>query len=147
MTSTNRIARKVIPRNVNGLDQERSTSRLLGEVAQADRKRDGYRARLDRGLVLDCERLCSVPPLLLTGPPAAGKSTTARDLGKMRERAAVIDVDDIRQVVISGHAAPWDGEEGRLQQRVGVENACDLAQRLHSVGIDVVIADVVADFA
>ena len=84
-----------------------------------------------------------VDPLLLTGPPAAGKSTTAHAVVKLRQRAAVIDVDDIRHLVISGHAAPWDGEEGRLQQRVGVENACDLAQRLCSIGIDVVLADVV----
>ena len=60
-----------------------------------------------------------------------------------RPRAAVVDVDDIRHLVIAGHAAPWQGEEGRLQQRTGVENACDLVRRLRSVGIDVVVADVV----
>jgi predicted kinase len=84
-----------------------------------------------------------VLPLLLTGPPAVGKSMTANALAKSRPRAAFIDVDDIRQLVVSGHAAPWDGEEGQLQQRVAVENACDLTRRLHSVGIDVVLADVV----
>ena len=83
-------------------------------------------------------------PLLLTGPPAVGKSTTANALARSRPRAAVIDVDDIRHLVVSGHAAPWDGSEGRLQQRIGVENACDLTQRLHFVGVDVVLADVVS---
>lgn len=82
-------------------------------------------------------------PLLLTGPPAAGKSTTARDLAKLRPRSAVVDVDDIRHLIVSGHAAPWHGDEGRLQQRIGVENACDLASRLHSIGVDVLIADVI----
>lgn len=82
-------------------------------------------------------------PLLLTGPPAVGKSTTANALARSRPRAAVIDVDDIRHLVVSGHAAPWHGSEGRLQQRIGVENACDLTQRLHFVGVDVVLADVV----
>ena len=77
-------------------------------------------------------------PLLLTGPPAAGKSTTARAVAALRPRAAVIDVDDIRLLVVSGHAAPWQGDEGRLQQRVGVENACDLANRLESAEFDVV---------
>lgn len=81
-------------------------------------------------------------PLLLTGPPAAGKSTTARSLAMLRPRGAVVDVDNIRQLVVSGHAAPWDGDEGRRQQRAGIENACDIAHRLHSVGIDVVLADV-----
>ena len=84
-----------------------------------------------------------VYPLLLTGPPAVGKTTTARAVAMLRPRAAVVDVDDIRHLVVSGHAAPWHGDEGRLQQRVGVENACDLAERLRSIGIDVVIADVV----
>ena len=54
----------------------------------------------------------------------------------------MIDVDDIRQLVVAGHAAPWDGEAGLNQQRLGVENACDLARRFASSGIEVVIADV-----
>lgn len=82
-------------------------------------------------------------PLLLTGPPAAGKSTTARALAQLRAWAAVIDVDDIRQLVVSGHAAPWDGDEGRRQQLLGVRNACDLAVRLTAAGFDVVLSDVV----
>lgn len=86
-----------------------------------------------------------VLPLLLTGPPAAGKSTTARALAMSCPRGAVVDVDDIRQLVVSGHVAPWDGEEGRRQQRLGVENACDVARRLGSAGIDVLICDVVDD--
>ena len=53
-----------------------------------------------------------------------------------------MDVDDVRQLVVVGHAPPWDGAEGRLQQRVGVENACDLARRFLSVGIEVILADV-----
>jgi len=83
-----------------------------------------------------------VRPLLLTGPPAAGKSTTARVLADSLPLAAMIDVDDIRQLVVAGHAAPWDGEAGRLQQRLGVENTCDLARRFVSSGIEVVITDV-----
>lgn len=81
-------------------------------------------------------------PLLLTGPPAAGKSTTARALAAALPLAAVVDVDDVRQFVVSGHAAPWDGDAGLLQQCLGVENACDLARRFAESGIEVVIADV-----
>lgn len=81
-------------------------------------------------------------PLLLTGPPAAGKSTTARVLADALPLAAMIDVDDIRQLVVAGHAAPWAGRAGLVQQRIGVENACDLARRFAGSGIEVVIADV-----
>jgi predicted kinase len=84
-----------------------------------------------------------VRPLLLTGPPAAGKSTTARVLAGALPLAAVIDVDDIRQLVVAGHAAPWAGEAGSSQQVIGVENACDLAGRFRRHRIEVVIADVV----
>ena len=81
-------------------------------------------------------------PLVLTGGPAVGKSTTARLVARARPRAALVDVDDIRQLVVSGHAAPWQGAEGLSQQRLGVENACLLALRLHPEGFNVVLSDV-----
>ena len=83
-------------------------------------------------------------PLLLTGPPAAGKSATARELATALPLAAVVDVDDVRQLVVSGHAAPWDGAAGAEQQLIGVENACALAGRFITAGIEVVLADVVS---
>ena len=55
----------------------------------------------------------------------------------------MIDVDDVRHLVVAGHAAPWDGDQGRLQQQIGVDNACDLARRFLSAQIDVVLADFV----
>lgn len=76
-------------------------------------------------------------PLVLTGGPAVGKSTTAQRLGHEQSRAAVIDVDDSRQLVVAGAAVPWNGEEGAAQHRLGVLNACALATRF-----DVLIADV-----
>jgi predicted kinase len=82
------------------------------------------------------------PPLLLTGGPASGKTATAQQIAETLKRAAVIDVDDIRHLVVAGHAAPWEGDEGALQQRLGVENACTLAHRFLEAGIDVVICDV-----
>ena len=81
-------------------------------------------------------------PLVLTGGPAVGKSTTGRLLARRCTRAAFIDVDDIRQLVIAGHAAPWEGAEGLAQQELGVLNTCDLAERFHQHGFQVVIADV-----
>ncbi|TCC56545.1 hypothetical protein E0H73_33265 [Kribbella pittospori] len=46
-------------------------------------------------------------------------------------------------MVVSGHAAPWEGDEGRLQQRLGVENACGLARNFVAQGIETVMADVI----
>lgn len=82
------------------------------------------------------------PALVLTGPPAVGKSTTGRAVAQTRERGAFVDVDDVRQLVVVGGAAPWDGEEGRRQQRLGVRNACALAAAFLDAGIEVVVADV-----
>jgi shikimate kinase len=63
-------------------------------------------------------------PLVLTGGPAVGKSTTGRLLARRFTRAAFIDVDDIRQLVIAGSAAPWEGAEGLAQQELGVLRLC-----------------------
>ena len=48
----------------------------------------------------------------VTGPPAVGKSTAARSLASTRPRCAVVEVDDLRRLVLTGAAAPWDGEAG-----------------------------------
>jgi predicted kinase len=79
---------------------------------------------------------------VLTGGPAVGKSTTGRRLAESRARAAFIDVDDVRQLVVAGADAPWRGPEGTAQAVLGAENACGLAQRFLAHGFDVVVADV-----
>jgi predicted kinase len=83
-----------------------------------------------------------LPPLLLTGGPAVGKSTTGRRLAESRARAAFIDVDDVRQLVVAGAHAPWRSPEGTAQAALGAENACGLAQRFLAHGFDVVVVDV-----
>lgn len=81
-------------------------------------------------------------PLLLCGPPAVGKSTTGRGLALSRPRCALVDVDDVRQLVLSGAAAPWEGEEGLRQQSLGVLNACSIAGNFLAAGVEVVVVDV-----
>ncbi|MEU6721607.1 hypothetical protein ABZ897_60080 [Nonomuraea sp. NPDC046802] len=83
--------------------------------------------------------------LILTGPPAVGKSTIGRFVAQDRPCAAFIDVDDVRHLVVSGHAAPWDGLEGLRQQQLGVVNACALARNFLDGDVDVVIVDVLTD--
>ncbi|MFC5823695.1 hypothetical protein [Nonomuraea insulae] len=83
--------------------------------------------------------------LILTGPPAVGKSTIGRLLAGERPRAAFIDIDDVRHLVVGGHAAPWSGQEGLRQQRLGVLNGCALARNFLDGDIDVVMVDVLTD--
>lgn len=81
-------------------------------------------------------------PLVLTGGPAVGKTTCARALAEQSSRAAVIDVDDLRQLVDAGAAAPWQGRSGLDQAILGATNACAVGRNFISAGFDVVIADV-----
>lgn len=82
--------------------------------------------------------------LLLTGPPAAGKNTVAVAIAERLTRCAVVDVDAVRWMALRPHAAPWEGEEGRAQQELGVRNACALARNFGDAGFDVVVLDVLS---
>lgn len=83
--------------------------------------------------------------LILTGPPAAGKSTLGPLIAKQLERCAVIDVDWVRAMVVQPHTAAWLGEEGMAQLRLGAKNACTLAHNFIAEGYNVVILDVLTD--
>ena len=78
----------------------------------------------------------------MTGGPAAGKTTTGRALAESLPRAAFIDADDVRQLVVRGAAAPWEGDAGRQQMDLAARNVAALARNFHDDGFDVVIADV-----
>jgi guanylate kinase len=83
--------------------------------------------------------------LILTGPPASGKNTIAALVARRRSRCAVIDVDIVRWMVLQSYKAPWDGKEGKAQQKLGVQNACLLAKNFSRAGYDVIILDVLTD--
>lgn len=83
--------------------------------------------------------------LILTGPPGAGKNTIATAYARQQARGAVIDVDLVRWMIVQPHKAPWEGEEGRWQQRLGVQNACWLARRFREHDFLVVIHDVLSE--
>jgi adenylylsulfate kinase-like enzyme len=82
------------------------------------------------------------PPLLLTGGPAAGKTTTGRALAEGLPRAAFVDADDVRQLVVRGAATVWEGAEGERQMHLAARNVAAVARNLHDEGFDVVVADV-----
>lgn len=83
-------------------------------------------------------------PLILTGGPAVGKTTCGRALAEEQHRAAYIDVDDIRQLIVAGHKAPWAGPDGRDQRALGARNACALATNFLQAQFDVTIADMLS---
>lgn len=80
--------------------------------------------------------------MVLTGPPAVGKTTAGRALAASRRQGAYVDVDDIRQLVVAEHAAPWDGPEGIHQQLFGERDESLLAREFGAPGLSM-IADVV----
>ncbi len=82
--------------------------------------------------------------LLITGPAGAGKNTVARILADSIERCAVVDVDTIRQMLVKPHKAPWEGDEGRKQQMLGVLNAILLAKNFYKNDYTVLILDVLS---
>lgn len=82
-------------------------------------------------------------PLVLSGGPAVGKSTCGRLIAESLERAAFIDVDDIRQLVVAGDATLWSGVEGERQLRLAARNTAALARNLTADGFEVVAADFV----
>jgi hypothetical protein len=84
--------------------------------------------------------------LILTGPPASGKNSVAPLIARQRERCAIIDVDQVRWMLVQPHAAPWEGEEGKRQCRFGVENACLLAARFAEDDCDVIVLDFLWDY-
>lgn len=83
--------------------------------------------------------------ILLTGGPAVGKNTVGELVAAARERCALIDVDDVRQMIRNPHAAPWEGSSGSRQQRLGVLNACSLAASFVRNHYDAVVLDVLTD--
>jgi len=81
---------------------------------------------------------------LITGPAGSGKSFVSKALAKRFERSAVIEVDKLRSLVISGYVKPWPhNEEVDLQLSLAAKNACNIATNFLEKGFDVFIDDVV----
>jgi adenylylsulfate kinase-like enzyme len=81
---------------------------------------------------------------LISGTPGAGKTSVAHALCERFARAMHIPVDDLRGLVVSGHAdplIPWTPETER-QFRISWEVAGNIAARYADEGFVVAIDDV-----
>ncbi|WP_069883762.1 AAA family ATPase [Streptomyces luteocolor] len=87
--------------------------------------------------------------VIITGVPAAGKSTASLLVARRHPRAARIDGDVLSYMVVSGRAGPVSrpGPEADRQARLCVRNVCDLASNFADEGIVPVVDTVVADRA
>lgn len=88
----------------------------------------------------------AAPVVIVTGPAGVGKSTVARELCHRFDRAAHINVDSLREMVVSGNASPVPGEsdptEAEEQIKLGIANAAALARNFSDSGMLAVIDDV-----
>jgi len=89
--------------------------------------------------------MAAMKVVVLTGPAGAGKNTIARSFAQKSDRCAIIDVDDVRQMLVQPHKAPWEGEEGHRQQLLGARNSIILAKNFAGDDSDVLILDVLSD--
>lgn len=82
--------------------------------------------------------------VILSGPPNAGKSSTAEALCQRYDRMLHIDVDALRDFLRMGRLRPWDDSpDGRRQRALLIGSACDMACRFLAAGYGVIIDDVV----
>lgn len=84
--------------------------------------------------------------IFITGLPGSGKSTLARELAKRREKAFLLPVDSIREMVVSGYLTPesQNGFTSELNQQFMLEReaASLLANHYLEAGFDVIVEDV-----
>ena len=91
------------------------------------------------------EDLVSSSPqvILFGGPAGSGKSTLAKAWCATRERAAHIQLDEVRSLIVGGYANPQlTGDLQAEQFHLSVRACCTLAREFFDSGYDVAIDDV-----
>jgi len=137
---------------------------LLGTPRLSDQRGHGARwlgpAELSEIEIDEAQRailrdgLCAQPALpgamitIVTGPAASGKTTVAARLCHRLERAAHIEVDLLRDMVIAGYASPVPADEhdpiaAAEQTRLATANAISLGRNFSLAGYEVAIDAVI----
>lgn len=73
---------------------------------------------------------------IITGPPAAGKSTVSKKIAASLEKCALLEGDVIYHMVKNGIEHPWKSEK---QVDLAFQNLADLSMNFLSGGFDVVL--------
>ena len=82
--------------------------------------------------------------LLMTGPPGSGKTTIASEIAKHYPKSIHIQVDHLREMMVSGIRLPEDGwsDENDLQFQLARSTAIYMAQLYAEQNVFAVIDDV-----
>lgn len=81
--------------------------------------------------------------VLFGGPAGAGKSTLARAWCATRTKAAHVELDEIRSLIVTGLADPQiPGDLQAEQYEVAVAATCSVARSFAGAGFDVAVDDV-----
>jgi len=83
--------------------------------------------------------------VILTGTPAAGKSTVGDALARRFPKSAYFSVDTIRHFIKGGYLHPTEDTEEERQVLLATEIAKGIVQKYIDAGFVVVIDDVVGD--
>ena len=83
--------------------------------------------------------------LILTGPPASGKTTTAQALAARYDRVAHVRVDELDEFITpTAHVHPWGKSDvWRRQRRLDITNACCITRNFLSERFAVIIDDMI----
>ena len=87
--------------------------------------------------------------VFITGMSGSGKSTVGRLLARRFDKCLFVQVDEVREKVVSGYARPEDGVFGEAaveQFRLARAAVTDMARLYAEAGFDVVIDDVCVPF-
>lgn len=77
---------------------------------------------------------------MINGPGGAGKTTSSRLLAREFEKCVLIEVDEIRKLIVQGEADPFTSD-GQEQLMLSTRNTAFLAQSYIDAGFSVIIDD------